>query len=371
MLKYRVVSSDNHVFEPPDLWIERMQPKFKERGPQVVREEDGDWYYCDGLKIMGTGEGTQTGLRFEEGGVEALGDTQTFEEVRLGGYIAEEHVKDMELDGVEVSVVYPTIGLNLYGVQDTELLTDTFRAYNDWLADWCSPFPKRLKGIAMINVDDVPSAVKELERCAKMGLGGVMIPVFPSEGMRYFEPVYENFWAAAQDARMPIGLHIATNRPGPGQEMNVGITVSFVFNADHWPRMSMGDMIFSGVFERYPKLYVGAVEQEMSWAPHFIERMDYNYTQRIQALSPYKFKNDMLPSDFFRSNCFLSFQEDTLGIKMRDFIGVDTLMWGSDYPHIESTFPKTQEILEEMLVDCTEEEKAKLVGGNAARVYNL
>ena len=212
-----------------------------------------------------------------------------------GGYIAEEHVKDMELDGVEVSVVYPTIGLNLYGVQDSELLTDTFRAYNDWLADWCSPFPKRLKGIAMINVDDVPSAVKEIERCANMGLGGVMIPVFPSEGMRYFEPVYENFWAAAQDSRMPIGLHIATNRPGPGSGDETWESPSpSVFNADHWPRMSMGDIIFSGV--------IRALSISCTWGPSskrcpgpLISSRGWTTTipKGIQALSPYKFKNDM------------------------------------------------------------------------------
>lgn len=173
---------------------------------------------------------------------------------------------------------------------------------------------------------------------------------------------------------MPLGLHIATNRPGPGQdfagEERNRVRSSFLANADHWVRMSLGDMVFSGVFERFPKLQVGSVEMELSWIPHFLDRIDYTYTQRVQQ-GRYRFKEDMLPSDYIHRNVFFGFQEDALGVQQRDIIGVDNLMWGSDYPHVESTFPRSQQIIEEILADCTEEEKAKIAGGNAARVYHL
>ena len=130
-------------------------------------------------------------------------------------------------------------------------------------------------------------------------------------------------------------------------------------------------MIFSGVFERYPKLRVGSVEHELSWAPHFLDRLDYTYTQRIQREGYHRYKEDMLPSDYFHRNVFRGFQEDALGIRLRDIIGVDNIQWGSDYPHVESTFPRSREILEEILADCTEEEKAKIAGANAARVYKV
>ena len=100
-------------------------------------------------------------------------------------------------------------------------------------------------------------------------------------------------------------------------------------------------------------------------------RLDYTYTQRPPALAPYRFNEDSLPSDYFHRNVFLGFQEDALGIRLRDIIGVDSLMWGSDYPHHESTFPRSRQILEEILVECTEEEKAKIAGGNAARIYGI
>ena len=376
MPSYRVVSSDNHVYEPADLWTSRTETRFKDRAPRIVREEDGDWWIYDDQRVTGTAGGSQVGMRFDEPEKQTL--TTTFEEVRPGGYIPEEHIKDMDIDGIDVSIVYPTVGLMLYSVPDSDLLTEMFRVYNDWLAEFCKPFPDRLKGIAMINVDDVKSGVKELERCANMGFAGGLITVYPPEGMGYDEPEYEPLWAAAQDLEMPLSLHIGTNRPSAGQQyvleqdkVNRLGKPSFFANVDHWVRVSLSDMIFSGVFERYPKLQVGSVEMELSWVPHFLDRIDYQYTQRPDSNYRYRFHTDTLPSEFFHSNVFLGFQEDALGIRLRDIIGVDNLQWGADYPHHESTFPRSRQILEEILVDCTDEEKTKIAGGNAARVYNL
>jgi predicted TIM-barrel fold metal-dependent hydrolase len=189
-------------------------------------------------------------------------------------------------------------------VPDSALLSEIFRGYNDWLAEFCTGEPKRLKGIAMINVDDVQEGVEELERCAKMGLAGGMVTVYPPEGKGYDNPMYDT------------------------------------------------------------------VEHELSWIPHFLNRIDYTYTQRVQQ-ERYRFEEAMLPSDYFRRNVFAGFQEDAMGIRDRHIIGVDNLLWGSDYPHVESTFPRSRQIIEEVLMDCTEEEKAKIAGGNAARIYHL
>ena len=373
MSKFRIISSDNHVMEPSDLWTSRIDSKYKGREPHVVRMEDGsERWITDGIKGQFVAAGTQVGVRFEE--PESLTISGVSEDVRPGGYIPEEHIKDLDIDGVDVSIIYPTVGLQLYcTVTNSELLSATFRAYNDWLADFCKPFPDRLKGIAMINVDDIQDGLSELERSAKMGLAGAMITIYPPEDMPYDSPIYEPFWAAAQDLDMPLSLHITTNRPGPGQQYSSFDTLkaSFICNTDHWVRISLADMIYSGVFERYPKLMVGSVEQELSWIPHFLDRLDYNYTQRAIGDTSYRFKGHELPSDYFHNNVFLGFQEDALGIRDRDIIGVDQLLWGSDYPHHESTFPKSREIIDEILVDCTEEEKAKIVGANSARIYGL
>ena len=371
MPSYRIISSDNHVVEPVDLWISRGESKFKDRAPHVESLEEGDWWICNGQKVTDVFEmDSQVGVRFEE--PEKLSMRGQIEEARPGGYIPEEHVKDMDIDGIDVSIVYPTVGLSLYAVPDSELLTSICRTYNDWVGEFCSAIPKRLKGIAMLNVDDVREGVKELERCAKMGFVGAMTTVYPPEERPYDKPEYEPLWAAAQDLEMPLSLHIGTNRPGRPGLLQGGVRPAYVSNTDHWVRMSLADIIFSGAFERYPKLQVGSVEHDLSWAPHFLDKIDYTYTQTAEETrGDHRFKGDALPSDFFHNNVFLGFQEDALGIRLRDIIGVDNLQWGGDYPHAESTFPRSRQILEEILVGCTEEEKANIAGGNAARVYGL
>ena len=372
MADHRVIPSDNHVFEPVDLWTSRAEPKFKDRVLHVERLEEGDWWFCDGLNVAAVGPGTNTGVRFET--PETLTFEARIEDVRPGGYIPEEHVKDMDIDGIDVSIIYPTVAIGLYSVPDSELVTSGCRIYNDWLGEFCSAVPNRLKGIAMLNLDDVRVGVIELERCAKMGFVGALIPVSPPEGRSYDKPEYEPLWAAAQDLGMPLSLHIGTDRVAVSQDYTVfdNLSATFISNRDHWVRMSLGYMIFSGVFERYPGLQVGSVEHELSWVPHFLERIDNTYTQREREHSRgYRFKGDEVPSDYFHNNVFLGFLEDGIGIEMRHRIGVDQLQWGADYPHSESTFPRSQQILEEILADCTEDEKAKIVGGNTARVYNL
>ena len=374
MASYRVISSDDHVFEPADMWTSRAESRFKDQAPHVVRKDDGsDWWVCGDHKVGHMGGGAQAGRRFEE--PEKLSIRDVYENVRPGGYEPDAHVKDMDIDGVDVSILYPTITLNLYRIPDSQVLSAMFGIYNDWIAEFCRTYPERLKGIAILNLDDVQEGIGEMERCAKMGLSGAMISVYPPEGRGYFTLEYERLFATAQDLGMPLALHIGTNRPGPGQQFtnDLNMRPAFEANVDHWVRMSLGDMIYSGVFERYPKLHVGSIEMELSWVPHFLERMDYCYTQRAQDRGGYwrKLEEGMLPSDYFHRNAFLGFQEDGLGVRLRDIIGVDNLLWGSDYPHPESTFPRSRQILEEILDGCTEEEKAKIAGGNAARIYHL
>ena len=135
--------------EPPDLWTNRVEREFGDRAPRIVRKENGaDFWYCDGRLVMPVASGAQVGRRFEEPEKISVDDVQ--ENVRPGGYIPEEYVKDMGVDGVDVGMLYPTVGLLLFSVPDSLLVSAAFSAYNDWLAEFCKPFPKQLKGIAMV-----------------------------------------------------------------------------------------------------------------------------------------------------------------------------------------------------------------------------
>jgi predicted TIM-barrel fold metal-dependent hydrolase len=377
--RHRVISSDDHVFEPPDLWTRRAERSLRERVPRIVDlGEKGQWWFYDGRKLLSVSAGAQTGVRFDDPG--KLKHVEVQENVRKGGYIPQEKVKDMDADGVDAAIIYPSVCLMAHTVPDPALLTTVFRLYNDWLAEYCNAFPARLKGVCLLNVDDVGEAVAEIERCAKLGHRGALITVYPDESRPYRSPEYEPLWAAAEALEMPISLHKATNRGasyfGTGHDVSKrsdldldAMPFAAVTNSDHWVRMSLAHMISSGVFERHPKLQIVSVENELAWVPYFLNKMDYTYTQTSKEYRRVKFANGMLPSDVFHRNVSVSFQEDALGIRLRDRIGVDNLHWGSDYPHPESTFPKSQEILGRILEGVPESDKAKIVGGNAARIY--
>ena len=161
-----------------------------------------------------------------------------------------------------------------------------------------------------------------------------MITEYPPEDRRYDQPEYEILWAAAQDLDMPLSLHTATRRQGKIRGVGPKTLRDAISRATKafGPATSMCDMIFSGVFERYPRLQLAIVEFELAWAPHMLSNTDYTYRERHEE-AIYRFKDGMRPSDFFHRNVSLSFQEDAIGIRLRDVIGVDNMMWGSDYPH--------------------------------------
>ena len=363
-----IISSDSHVFEPPDLWTTRIEKRFLDRAPRMERVGDVDHLIVEGNQsIAGIGLISNAGSRFEA--PETLSDHGRFEDVRKGGYDPEEHIRDMAIDGVSGEVLYPSQGLFYFTIEDSELMSAIFRTYNEWLAEFCSTDRNRLNGIAMINLDDVDEGIRELERAAKMGLVGAMISEYPTEEFRYDNPRYERFWAVAEALEMPLSLHTATMRER--NNLAVGVReASGRSNDVFWPSTSMCDMIFSGVFERYPKLTIAVVEFELAWAAHVIRKMDYTYRERHEEAT-HRFKDGKVPSDFFHDNVYLSFQEDAVGIMLRHVIGVESLMWGSDYPHAESTFPRSREIIDEILEGVSPEDRSKIIGGNVARLYNL
>ena len=372
MGNYKIISGDEHMFEPLDLWTKALGSKFGDRVPRIVRTEGGgDWWVTDGLKGQPISSGSMTGERFE--GVERLSLNDLAEHVRPGAYDTDARVKDMAMDGVDASIIFPNAGFLMYSVTDSDLLNPVFGVYNDFIAEQCRTYPGRLNGVGMLTLDDIPWAIKEMERCQKQGLPAVMIPVYYPPDKSYSLPMYEPFWAAAQDLGMALCMHTGTIRGGqPNRPADAETSMpEQACTGDYWIRMSLGQLIFGGVFERYPELQVVSVEHELSWAPFFLQKLDYTYTQLAQREHWHRFGEDMLPSDYFHRNVSLGVQEDAIGIQLRNVIGVDNIQWGSDYPHQESTFPRSREILDEILADCTEDERAKIAGGNAARVYRL
>jgi predicted TIM-barrel fold metal-dependent hydrolase len=371
MVPALILSSDSHVFEPPDLWTKRIDAGFRDRAPRMQRIDGADQLVVEADQVIsGIGLISNAGARFEA--PETISGQGRFEDVPRGGYDPDQHLADMRLDGVAGEVLYPSQGLFYFRVTDTPLMSAIFRAYNDWLAEFCRRDPARLKGIAMVNLDDVADGIRELERAARLGLAGAMITEYPLEHRRYDQPEYEPFWSAAASLGMPLSLHTATRRQGKirGAGEKTLRDASSRSTKAFYPALSLCDMIFSGVFERHPALTLAIVEFELSWAPNILASMDYTYRER-HGEAIYRFKDGMRPSDFFHRNVVLSFQEDAVGIRLRDVIGVDNMMWGSDYPHSESTFPRSRKILEDILAGVPDDEGAKIAGANTARVYRF
>ena len=378
MASYKLISADSHIVEPPDMYANRIEPKFRDRAPKMERRktESGreyDAWMIDGLQVGTLGAVIQAGQRFDDpSAIDFLG---CWEDVRKAAYDPHEMIRENEQDGVWGSAMQPSQGLFWYRLPDSELLSEICRVYNDWICDYCKPYPERLKGIAMLNVDDVEVACKELKRAKNIGLVGAFIPVSPLPDKPYRDPIYEPLWGTAQDLEMPLLLHIGTPRGGiPGCEftMNLGeLTGAGRSTTDYWVRYSLAAMIFAGVFDRYPRLKAGSVEHEMAWIPHWLKQMDFTYIERPVFTKGWKSREGMLPSDYWRRNMFVQFMEDDLGVQLRDKIGVETMMWGSDFPHAESTWPKSQEFLNRIFAGVPDADRRKITSENTARLFGF
>ena len=378
MSSYNVISADSHIVEPPDLYESRIEPKFRSRAPRIERHrtrtgQEYDAWYLDGVRVGTIGSVIQAGRRFEDpGSIDFLG---VWEDVRKAACEPHAMLEELEADGVWGACLQPSQGLFWYRLPDSELLSALCRAYNVWITDFCRAAPGRFKGIGMLNVDDVDDACQELERCAELGLAGAFIPVYPVAERPYRHASYDRLWWTAQDLEMPLLLHVATMRGGiPGSEFTIDInqlTAAGLANSDYWMRYSLTAMIFAGVFDRYPRLKVGSVEHETAWVPHWLRQMDFTYRERPALGRAWKSRHAMLPSEYWQRNMFVEFMEDDCGIRLRDVIGVDNMLWGNDFPHAESTWPKSREFLDRIFAGAPDEDRRKITADNAARIFRF
>ncbi|MBI3743950.1 MAG: amidohydrolase family protein [Chloroflexi bacterium] len=359
MSKFNVISADSHVVEPPEIWPQYVEAKYRDRAPHVKREKETDVYLCEGMSLIGLG--LMAGAGRADGEVRREG---RWEEVMPGAYDPHKRLKDMHIDGVDAEVVYPTVGLQLFLVKDQALQTALFQAYNSWVADFCKQESKVLKGIALISTSDIEWAVGELKRARKLGLCGAMISVWPSaDGALYDQQRYEPLWATAAAEGLPVSLHIAT------QARDVGHSLVDLALLPVWVERSIGAIMISGVFDRYPNLKIVSAEHDIGWAGNFIERMDSLCTRGGKLREGVNHKR--LPSEYFHNNVSMTFMKDRTGIASRNIIGVDRIMWSSDYPHHSATWPKSQQVLAKQLDGVPEHERRQIVCDNAARLYGF
>ncbi len=362
MTTYNVISADSHVIEPPNLWVDYIEPEFKDRAPHCVQENGYDVFKCDGgVELIQVGGLSAAGKPSDQ-----LQGPGTYAKVNPGAWDPNPRLDEMTTDGVQAEVLYPSIALRMFAIADPRYQLACFRAYNAWMADYVNVHPDRFRGIGLIPIEDMEVAATEVRRCKEQGLSGVAISVNPSEDRTYDDPFFDPLWSAAQETGLPISLHILTDRK---YRPDVGIdrldsTVTQAIHIQH----ALVRMIFSGVMHRFPRLTVISAENDIGWAGYLLERMDYVFDRR-QSQWLKEVPRDMLPSDLFRRSVHLTFMRDRSGVVARDMIGIDNIMWASDYPHTDSTWPNSQAMIEWLCEGIPAEDRHKIVMANAARMY--
>ncbi len=372
-----MLSSDCHIVEPPDLFTSRVPSKFAADTPRVVTDEGLErWIFGDRLGPTTFGPG-RAGDRFMSEAnrprrfAPSTWAGSTFAaDVPLSAYDPAAWLAANETDGVYGGVVFPSHGLICYSmIEASDCLDACCTAMNEWLLEFAQEDPKRIKPLMMLNVDDVSTAVSEMARLRNAGGAGLIVPV--RAPVAYDSPIYEPLWAAAEDLDMPINFHVVTTRD-PGREDVPTTPAMVVNNHDYKVRCTLTEMIFSGVFERHPRLQVIAVENEGGWAPFFMDRMDWHYQYNARIIDGYhRFAGGELPSDYMRRNVYISFAEDAVLMQHRTSLGLDKLMWGNDFPHAEGTFPRSEEFLERDLPGVSASERILLTQTNCAKMYDF
>ena len=369
MAERKLISSDSHVSEPPNLWVERIDKKFRDRAPRVGRDVvdgvSGAYFFLEDLAPINVAQGIGGGKSFEE--LPDFFRDAGYEDARPGGWDPAERIKDMDLDRVDADVLYTTLGFRQFWIKDPALQRACFRVYNDWLAEYCSYDPKRLIGLALVSLYDIEEAVAELRRCRKMGLRGAMIWCSPPQGRPYSSPIYDPLWAEAQALDMPLSLHAITGMGAESHWDPRDRYVRFIVVPMEVQR-SLTTLIFSGVLEQFPGLTIVSAENEIGWLPFFLQRLD-GLQEEFRYLMPTPLK--MKPSEYFQRQVWACFITDPVGVANRHLIGVNNLMWSSDYPHVACTWPHSQEVVERDFASVPEDEMWKIARENVIKLYGL
>jgi predicted TIM-barrel fold metal-dependent hydrolase len=318
-----------------------------------------------------------------------------------GSFDPHARLSDMDTDGLDAEVLYPGPlgglggGGSIASITDRALRHACVRAYNDWLADFCAVAPDRLVGIALVRMEELDFAIAEIERVARLGLKGAVVNAMPDllGCPPLFSRAYDPFWAKAEEVGLPLSLHILHARCTPplteaarkeseaaGTGAGLQTVLSHVGTGtglfETYMTMMCLDMaepvsllIFSGVLERFPGLRFAIAECGIGWIPFVLERMDSIFrTHRKWMHSTIS----QLPSDVFHSHFFATFQQDDdAGILARHISGVDNLMWASDYPHTDTTFPFSRKVVDELFAGVPPDEREKITSANARRLYGL
>ena len=385
MKQYTAISADSHVNEPPDLFDKRLPARLRDRGPHCIELDNGG----EAWVIEGVGEPMPLGLtavnfraqkRFDRSNykqkfLEYRDGVQRgvrFEDILPGSFDPVARLGEQDDDNVQAEVLYqsPTVWAGVKATQDVELRHACFRAYNDWIAEYTAVSPERLLGVGLIPNTGIDDAVAELRRCIEqLELRTVALESYPSGSATAPSPDDDRFWAVAHELDVPVSLHATFTFPpnsvqlfskGDNRLHEEAAKGSFATVLEH--------LILDGVFDRFPGLRFVGAEVNCGWLPYFLEQFDASY-RRYGAASGVRL--ELLPSEYFRRNSLVTFIVDQVGVDSRHQIGIDNLMWCSDFPHSISNWPIDVEVAAMQLTEVTPSERDRIMWRTCAELYRM
>jgi len=378
-MSYTRISADCHIDLPmlaPDFFTSNASAALKGRMPYVTDGPDGPFWTCKnggsfGL-LNGVGPAGQKLVPGQNYRVDVMAATGLYEDGAKGHRHPTDPAlrkKDMERDGVDAEVIFGILGAATR-LNDPVAANEMFRIYNDWLVDFCKHDPARFIGLACLPYGDIDAAVKEIHRVAKIGLRGLELSCsWDMEPM--WHPVWEPLWKAVHEVNLPLHFHtfpaIAPNvlDKATGQSRRAAfftVVSGFQMNLVN----ILAAVIGAAVLERYPNVRISFGESGIGWIPYVLDRMDFEWEDRFRDLGL-----TMKPSDYWRRQCKGTFQFDRIGTKLIEEMGVETLMWGSDYPHADGVWPESSKYIEEQFGHLPAEYTHKITCENAGKFYGL
>lgn len=384
-MRLSAFSADSHVNEPPDLFTARLPARLADRAPHVVDLENGGQAWViegvpDPMPLGLTAVNFRAEKRFDRASFkqkflqyrDGVQRGVRFEQILQGSFDPHARLLEQDEDHVDGEVLYasPTVWAGVKATQDPELRLACFQAYNDWMAEFTAVSPDRLVGVGLIPNTGIADAVSELRRCTEgLGLRTVALESYPSGSAEGPSREDDRFWAHAHEANIPVALHATfTFPPNAVQLFSKGDTRLMIDAARGSYEAVLEALILDGLFDRFPRLKFIGAEVNCGWIPFYLQQFDISYRKNARALGR---ALELLPSEYFRRNSAITFIFDQTGVDNRHLIGLENMMWCSDFPHSISSWPIDVEIAHSLMQGVSESERDRLLWRTCADLYGL
>ena len=366
---FKVLDTDSHQMEPPNIWTAYIDTQYRDKAPRIGDIGGGK----QGMLVEDEAVTKQTGSypmdskEFHAASVKAM---KRFKTTRDSGFSAEARIHDMDKEGVDAQVLYPTVGGQILGkpFKDTELLAAVCRAYNDWSLEYCGIAPDRLCMAAMLPIQDPVLAIEEALRTAQKGASCFYVRPNPVQGRNLYHESYESLWTALEELNKPVCIHDSGSPywPSFGERMDThtsGHIIAHPFEA----MVAMMSLIWYGVIENHPNLKIVHVEADAGWLPYWLQRMEQHWGFSGNAEHPALKKR---PTEYFKSNFIVACRGDEMTLpSVCQLVGDDYISFNTDYPHPDGTWPQGMANLEEQPLP--EASIRKIFWDNAAPLFGL